>query len=317
MTTHPSKITLFALGGTIASQQGASGRAVTGAMNGAELICSLGLDTDVSLDVVTLATKPSNALTSNDIFNLRDNCVQAVKNGATGIVVSQGTDTLEDSAFLLDLITELPTAALVVTGAQRVPYVRGSDAGPNLRDAITVAASPAARGIGVVVVFDQEIHAANTVRKISSHRLRGFGSIEHGPLGYVDENHVELRTASRFMHSFPDLKPPLPRVDILPATMEASPLLLKAAVDSGAQGLVLDGLGRGQVPPDWMPNIELLRSQGVPIAVVSSTLSGRLGEDYDCTGSLAELISLGIQPCHELTARKARLLLMCQIATNA
>lgn len=316
MRTDRKKITLFALGGTIASLRGESGRAVAGAMTGAELIDSLRLDTDVALKVVTLAKKPSNALCFNDIFNLRDHCEQAVAEGADGIVVSQGTDTLEDSAFLLDLIADFPGAGLVLTGAQRVPYALGSDAGANLRDAITTTAAPAARGAGALVVFDQEIHEARYVRKMSSHRLRGFGSPGHGPLGHVDGAHVDLRTAAATPRRFTGLRPPLPRVDILPAAMEASPLLLRASIESGARGLVLDGLGRGQVLPDWMPEIAALRAEGIPMAVTSSTLSGRLGEDYDYPACLAELTALGVQPCDEISARKARLQLMCQIAAG-
>jgi len=317
MTTTRPRITLFALGGTIASLRGESGRAVAGAMTGAELVTSLALDTRVELEVITLAQKPSNALQLKDIFAVRDRCARAVADGAAGVVISQGTDMLEDSAFLLDLITDLPDAGLVLTGAQRVPYAPGSDAGPNIRDAITTAASPAARGAGALVVFDQEIHEARHVRKVSSHRLRGFGSPGHGPIGHVDGAHVDLRAAAAPVPRFVGLQPPLPRVDILPAAMEASPLLLRAAVESGARGLVLDGLGRGQVPPDWMPEIAALRQAGLPIAVTSSTLSGRLGTDYDYPGCLAELTALGVQPCDELSARKARLLLMCRMAAGA
>lgn len=316
MTDRP-KITLFTLGGTIASLRGESGRAVAGAMTGAELIDSLRLETEIMPEVVTLATKASNSFSVEDIFDLRDHCLQAVADGANGIVISQGTDTLEDSAFLLDLIAELPGAGLVVTGAQRVPYAPGSDAAPNLRDAITTAAAPAARGAGALVVFDQEIHEARYVRKVSSHRLRGFGSPGHGPLGHVDGTHVDLRSAASAPQRFAGLRPPLPRVDILPVALGASPLLLRASVESGARGLVLDGLGRGQVLPDWMPVIAALRDEGIPIAVTSSTLSGRLGEDYDYPGCLAELTALGVQPVDEISARKARLQLMCQMAAGA
>ncbi|PJE30746.1 L-asparaginase [Pseudooceanicola marinus] len=313
--TQP-KITLIALGGTIASIRSDSGRARAGAMTGEALIAALGLDTPVTLEVETLAQKASNALTFEDLFAVRDAAQRAVAEGAAGVVVSQGTDTLEDSAFLLDMICDLPGAGLVLTGAQRVPYALGSDAGPNIRDAITVAAHPAARGAGALLVFDQEVHEALHVRKVSSHRLRGFESPGHGALGLVDGAFVDMRRPARLPDRFPDLTGPLPRVDILPAAMEASPRLLRAAVDSGARGLVLDGLGRGQVPPDWMPEIAVLREAGVPMAVTSSTLSGRLGPDYDYPGCMAEITALGVLPCDELSARKARLWLACRIAAG-
>ncbi|MBT9386002.1 asparaginase [Pseudooceanicola sp. CBS1P-1] len=309
------RIVLFALGGTIASLQGASGRAVAGAMTGMELIERLDLDLPVTLEVETLAQKPSNAITFDDLFLVRDLAAQAVAEGAAGVVISQGTDTLEDSAFLMDLICDLPQAGLVLTGAQRVPYAPGSDAAPNIRDAITTAASRAAQGAGALLVFDQEIHEARHVRKVSSHRLGGFGSPGHGALGTLDGEFVDLRRPAPWdKPRFTTLQPPLPRVDILPAAMQASPKLLRAAVESGAQGLVLDGMGRGQVPPDWLPEIAQLRQDGVPVAITSSTLSGRLAEDYDYPGCLADLKALGVTPMDEITARKARLLMMCDLA---
>lgn len=316
--TEPRKtIHLFALGGTIASMQNAEGRAVAGALTGDELIAGLGLpDQGFRLEVTTLAQKPSNAVTFADLFAVRDAAQRAVADGAAGVVVSQGTDTLEDSTYLLDLICDLPGAGLVLTGAQRVPYAIGSDAGPNIRDAITVAGSEGARGAGALLLFDQEIHEARHVRKVSSHRLRGFGSPGHGPLGLVDGSHVDLRRSGHLPERFPGLGPDLPRVDILPAAMEASALLLRASIDSGAQGLVLDGLGRGQVPPSWMEEIAALRARGVPIAVTSSTLSGRLAPDYAYPGCQAELTALGVISFDELTARKARLWLMCRMAAG-
>jgi L-asparaginase len=108
----------------------------------------------------------------------------------------------------------------------------------------------------------------------------------------------------------------LPRVDIIPVAIGASPALLEAAVASGAQGLIIDGVGRGQVPPDWMEPLGVLRAAGVPVVVVSSTQWGRLAEAYEYRGSLAEQVAIGVLKASHLNARKARLRLMCALSCN-
>jgi len=102
----------------------------------------------------------------------------------------------------------------------------------------------------------------------------------------------------------------------MPVAIGASPALLEAAVTSGAQGLVIDAVGRGHVPPNWMEPLSVLMSAGVPVAVVSSTQWGRLAEVYEYPGSLAEQVSLGVLKASHLNARKARLRLMCALSCN-
>jgi L-asparaginase len=231
------------------------------------------------------------------------------------LVLSQGTDTLEDTAYFLDTSLALEDTALVVTGAQRAPYAPGSDAGPNLRDAIKVASAPQARGAGTLVLFNQEIHGASYVRKLSSYQLNGFGSPGVGPVGFVDGDEVRLtRQLQRLCAIAPGEQ--LPRVDIIPVALGASPALLEAAVASGAQGLIIDAVGRGQVPPDWMEPLGVIRAAGVPVVVVSSTQWGRLAEAYEYQGSLAEQVAIGVLKASHLNARKARLRLMCALSCN-
>jgi L-asparaginase len=309
-------VVLISLGGTIASLPGSSGRAIAGALSGKELMDRLQIESDCPIEVITLYQKPSNAITTDDLLQLRELCLElSQRKDVVGLVVSQGTDTLEDTAYFLDTSLALEDTALVVTGAQRAPYAPGSDAGPNLRDAIKVASAPQARGAGALVLFNQEIHGASYVRKLSSYQLNGFGSPGIGPVGFVDGDEVRLtRQLQRLCAIAPGGQ--LPRVDIIPVALGASPALLEAAVASGAQGLIIDAVGRGQVPPDWMEPLGVIRAAGVPVVVVSSTQWGRLAEAYEYQGSLAEQVAIGVLRASHLNARKARLRLMCALSCN-
>ena len=162
-------------------------------------------------------------------------------------------------------------------------------------------------------MFNEEIHAANSVRKLSSYQLNGFGSPGIGPMGFVDGD--EVRLCKQLQR--PNVIAPgeqLPRVDILPVAIDASPALLQAAVASGAKGLVIDAIGRGHIPPSWIEPLGTLMSAGVPVVVASSTLSGRVEEVYEYSGSLTEQVSMGVLKASHLNARKARLRLMCALS---
>lgn len=307
-------LVLISLGGTIASLPGSSGRAIAGALSGKELLDKLQIKSDSPVEVITLCQKPSNAITIDDLLQLRRLCLElSQREDVAGLVVSQGTDTLEDTAYFLATSLALEDTALVVTGAQRVPYAPGSDAGPNLRDALTVAKAPQARGAGALVVFNEEIHGASSVRKLSSYQLNGFGSPGIGPVGFVDGDEVMLGKRLRRLSAVTPGEQ-LPRVDILPVALGASPALLEAAVSSGAKGLVIDAVGRGHIPPDWIGPLRAVLNAGVPVVVTSSTQWGRLAEVYEYPGSLAEQVSLGALKASHLSARKARLRLMCALS---
>lgn len=309
-------VVLISLGGTIASIPDSSGRAVAGALSGQELMERLNITSNSTLEVVTLYQKASNSISTDDLLQLRALSLElSQREDVAGMVVSQGTDTLEDTAYFLDTSLTLPDTAVVVTGAQRVPYASGSDAGPNLRDAITVASTPQARGAGTLVVFNEEIHAASLVRKVSSYQLNGFGSPGIGPMGFVDGDDVSLfKQPQRLNAITPDTQ--LPRVDIMPVALGASPALLEAAVASGARGLIIDAIGRGHVPPDWVEPLGAVMKSGVPVVIASSTLLGNLAEAYEYRGCLAEMVSLGALKAGHLNARKARLRLMCALSSD-
>src|SRR5699024_4966662 len=147
---------------------------------------SLSADADIEVEVRSLLQKPSNAITLYDLMRLRQECLAlAESSDVAGIVITHGTDTLEETAYFLDIM--LPASPTVVlTGSQRAPYEPGTDAFRNIADAIIVAANDRACGLGTLVVFNQSIFSARHVRKVSSFQVNGFAAPETGPIGYID-----------------------------------------------------------------------------------------------------------------------------------
>lgn len=304
-------IHLLTTGGTIASAPSVDGRNVSGTLTGDDLAATLASELPSPLQPVTesLLQRPSNAIDTGNLQTIESRCRALLARGdIDGLVLTHGTDTLEDTAFYLHLTLGDCAKPIVLTGSQRALHETGSDAARNLADAIRVAAEPASRGQGVLVVFDQEVHSAALARKDSSYRLRAFNSPGFGPLGQVDHGVVHYSFYTAPTRGLPS-GPSLPRVDMLHAGAGSTSLILAAQRD-GADGLVIGGLGRGHVPPDWMHEIEQVRAAGLPVAITSSTASGPVRAVYEFPGSLAALLAAGVMPAGALSTRQARILLM-------
>jgi hypothetical protein len=180
-------VLVVTLGGTIAMTPGASG-GVTPALDADDLLASVPGLADVRATVTTLdfTRIPGASLTVDHIARLAGELNRRAAEGLDGIVVSQGTDTIEETAYLLDLLYDQP-APLIVTGAMRPPQQAGADGPANLLAAVQTAAGPGARGMGVFVVFNDEIHSARHVRKTHTSSTATFVSPDTGPLGRVVE----------------------------------------------------------------------------------------------------------------------------------
>ena len=222
-----------------------------------------------------------------------------------GVVVTHGADGIADTAFFLNLV--LPTQKPVVLVAAQRPWSAVSGDGPlNLYDAVRVAADPAAAGKGVLVVANQEVHAARDARRTSAYRMDGFGSVDLGPIGVADPDVVRFFTEPTRRHTHRSefelaaLPESLPAVEIVPAVPDAPGRLIDAAVAAGVKGLVVDGapaLSGGQLEA-----LRRARDQGIVVVAISATRGGRVPE----TAALRES---GIIPGDNLTPGKARTLL--------
>ena len=221
-----------------------------------------------------------------------------------GIVVLHGTATLEETAFFLDLTLDTG-CPVVVTGAQRPLGTAGSDAVPNAAAAIRTAMAPESRGRGVLVVFNDEIHAARDVSKRSTYRLHAFTSGTYGALGVVDNDGVIYRRqperpALRFSQ-FDESE--LPRVDVLYAVAGGDGMLARACIAAGAGGLVSAGFAPGMTTPDEHAALAEAAARGIAVVQCSRAGSGRVVRR-------ARLRREGWIGGGDLPPHKARILLM-------
>ncbi|ART83733.1 hypothetical protein CBP31_14720 [Oceanisphaera profunda] len=310
-----NNIKLLSTGGTIASTQSEDNRSKSGELTGQDLVGKLCLPSTINVHTESVFQKPSNALTFNDILSLREKILAIDKEKKhTGIVITHGTDTLEDTAFFLQASLPPLDTVVVITGSQRAPQLEGTDAYKNLMAAIIAASSEKLKKLGVLVVFNDSIYSANHIRKVNSFQVNGFDSPGFGHLGYVSESNVHLLQRPELPQPFTPVTA-LPRVDIIVGCLEASPQQLISSAESGARGIILEGIGKGHVPPSWIPVVEKLVKEGVKFAVVTGSLMGSLEPTYDFNGCLKDLLDLGVIPVSDMSARKARIRLMLALAS--
>ncbi|MGZ0152581.1 asparaginase [Kribbella sp. WER1] len=303
-------VALFTVGGTIsmAGSRRLTGQDLTAAIPG---LSGLGHEVEIQ-DVEKI---PSANLTATKLLEVVESASQAVTAGAAGAVVTQGTDTLEESSFLADLVWPHPQP-LVFTGAMRNPTLAGPDGPANLLAALRVAGSPMARDLGVLVVFNDELHAARWVRKTHSTSTATFQSPNTGPLGHVVEDQVRVLTRPERLDSLPgkaDLDST--RVALYTLTMDDDGLLLQGLADTH-QGLVVAGYGVGHAPAVLAPVLGDLAAR-IPVVLTSRTGAGSVVRNtYHSPGSETDLLQRGLVDGGFLDPYKARVLLRLLLATG-
>ena len=312
------RIDLFALGGTIASvsKPGAAGADI--GLTGEDLVGALpALGAIASVDVHSLKQVPSGDLTMADVLALADEIDKSIAEGARGVVVTQGTDTLEEVAFALDLLID-SEVLIVVTGAMRNASLPGADGPANVTAAVAVAASEAARGLGAVVVLNDEIHAARFVRKRHTASTATFGSALAGPLGEVVENRVRIfvRPPGRLTIKLP-LPRPLVKVALLPVTLGDEGDLISTAALSSYQGAVVAAFGGGHVPRRLVTRLRTLNDL-MPVVIASRTFGGEmLRSTYAYPGGEMDLLAQGLIFAGAYDALHARVLLQLLLMAGA
>jgi len=316
MTSLP-RVAVFTLGGTIASSAG-SGEAATVRITGPELLGSVPQASGIaSIEVHSVKMVPSGDLRLPDVFQLRSLIETAVRSGTDGVVVTQGTDTLEETSYALELITELDVP-IAFTGAMRNSSIPGSDGPANLLAAIRVAASPEARGLGTVVVFNDEIHASRHVRKSHTSSPATFVSPAIGPLGYVSEDRVRiLMRPNGRLHIRVPARVPQARIAHAAVFFDDDGALIEAVPSLGYHGLVVAAFGGGHVPA-WIVPILTKVADDIPVVFTSRTNAGEgLRKTYAYPGSETDLIAHGLIPAVSIGTSHAtvllRLLLMAGI----
>ncbi len=305
----PRRVVVIGLGGTISMLDSAHRGAVP-ALSADQVVAAVpGLaDSRLSVEAVDLRRLPGASVGFNDLAAVRREIDARLAARADGIVVTQGTDSIEETSYLLDLVYG-GEAPVVVTGAMRNPSLAGADGPANLLAAVQVAAVAEARGQGVLVVFADEIHAARRVHKTHTSSIGAFRSPNGGPLGYVVEGRPRL--LSRLPHRTVVPVPadaPHPRVGLVTVVLGDDGAVLDALAGR-CDGLVVAGFGAGHVPESMVAALANVASR-IPVVLASRTGGGSvLSAMYAFPGSERDLLSRGLVSAGFLDPLKARLLL--------
>ncbi|WP_188206035.1 asparaginase [Alkalibacillus aidingensis] len=311
-----SKVVLITTGGTIASKpKEPSGKLSSGEMTGEELAANCDLPKDIEVVIDSAFQKPSIHLDSQDWIKLKNKIEHHFKDeSVSGVVVTHGTDTIEETAYFLDLTVQ-DDRPVVITGSQRSITDLGSDVYINLRHAIYSACSPDLIGAGAVVVFNERIFAAKYVKKEHASNIQGFNSFGFGYLGIIDNDLVEIyqKPLKREVYT---INHQLPRVDIIKCYTDGDGVLLQGLVQAGAKGIILEGVGRGQVPPKMMPAIRECLNQNIVVVITTASEEGAVYPTYDYEGSAYQLIQEGVVLGSDYDSKKARVKLAVQLAAG-
>lgn len=309
------RIVLITTGGTIAERAGPGMRAH---LSGSELLSSLADVDGVEIEAVDLFDLPSTHLGFSEMRVIAQAARSALDDGADAVVVTHGTDTLEETAYFVDLVCE-PGPPIMFTAAMLPPGVVGFDGDANLRDAMTVARDPQSRGLGVLAVMAGEVHPARDVVKHHSMSAGAFKSPEFGPLGTVDEDRFYLARRPVVTDIFP-FPTGEPLVEGIKCYAGMSDLLIRAAIDHECAGLVIETLGSGQVPPGLMPSLRDAVHGGVAVVASARSPMGRLLRSHHGTpvcfdGDERDLREAGVVFC-DLPGTKARIKLQLALSAN-
>ncbi|ANJ54361.1 asparaginase [Pseudomonas silesiensis] len=303
------KLAIAALGGTVSMQASHVGAGVVPAVSGEALLTTVPeLKNLARITVETLGLHPSASLSFEFLLSVLHWANAQVEKGATGVVITQGTDTLEETAAFFDYLWH-HDAPLILTGAMRAASQVGADGPANLLDACRVALASNSRCRGAQVVMGGQVHHANSVRKTDSLALQAFSSPVVGPTGMLLEDSV------RYFHEPSQRKLlPLPQrttqaIALLESTLSAETLLLDNILDLGYDGLVIAGFGAGHVSEQWADAVEKI-ARKIPVLIATRTGSGATAQaSYGFTGSEMDLIGRGALMTGFLCPRKARILL--------
>jgi len=302
------RIHLFALGGTIASVPLPAG-GVAPSLTAEEIVRAAGVDETIEVSASNFRQMPSGDLTTDDMLMLAEAIEEKERSGIDGVVVTQGTDTIEETSFALDLLvrSDIP---VVVTGAMRHPKLSGSDGPANVAAAVAVAASSMARGLGTLVVLNDEIHAARFVQKRHTQSPSAFGS-PIGPIGWVAERKPYILVG---LKRAPELPRPIATnpsnfAALYKVVIGDDGRALEKLPSLGYKGLILEALGGGHVPARMVPILAEL-ARRMPVVLSSRTRNGRiLRETYGFSGSEMDLFAHGVIDGGWLDGAKLRMLL--------
>lgn len=301
-------------GGTISMSQDQSNKVVTNDTNPISMHQNV-INQYAQIDELNPFNVPSPHMTIQHVKQLKDIILEAVTNKYyDGFVITHGTDTLEETAFLLDLILGIEQP-VVITGAMRSSNEIGSDGLYNYISAIRVASDEKARHKGVMVVFNDEIHTARNVTKTHTSNTNTFQSPNHGPLGVLTKDRVQFHHMPYRQQALENVNDKL-NVPLVKAYMGMPGDIFSFYSREGIDGMVIEALGQGNIPPSALEGIQQLVSLNIPIVLVSRSFNGIVSPTYAYDGGGYQLAQQGFIFSNGLNGPKARLKLLVALSNN-
>ena len=310
------KLLVVSTGGTITMTSGQGSKGIAPTLTAADLLNAVPQMAEIAdIEAVTFSSIPGASLSMKQIAELAGLIQKRFDDGVAGAIVIQGTDTIEETAMLLDLLVA-DDKPVIVTGAMRGAQAAGADGPANLLASVVVASSPQACGRGTMVVLNDEVHSAVFVRKGHTGLTSSFVSPISGPIGIVCEQRVIFTSLPTGFNVALPVPVSLPDVAIVKACLGDDGRMLSAVAGMGYAGVIIEAMGAGHVPQSWAPHLSELASK-LPVVLAVRTWTGPVFTNtYGFPGSEMDLIARGLIPAGLLDALKARLLLATLLGNN-
>lgn len=303
------KLLILHTGGTISMKEGENGKVSPSARN--PLLDALErLNHPAELHQESVFNVPSPHITLDHWLVLKDRIEQAVnEEHFDGIVITHGTDTLEETAYFLDLALNI-NVPIAITGAMRSSNELGSDGLINLQSAILVALSEDSKGKGVLVVMNDEVHHAKFVTKTHTTNVATFQTPTFGPCGLITKNNVIYFQKLTAYECFPVREITKNNIQLVKAYAGMDSFLLEQLAHHGCDGVVIEALGAGNLPPTSLKGVHALLEANIPVVLVSRAFHGVTQDVYDYLGGGKELKQQGVIFTTGLSGQKARIKLL-------
>ena len=307
------KIAIIFNGGTISMKIDEKIKAAVPSLSAEEIMSMIpGVEEYAEIEAYTFSSRPSPYMTLETMLKLSKFTTELVeREDIDGVVITHGTDTLEETAYLLDL-TVKTKKPVVVTGAMRSGSELGYDGPFNLATSICTAISDEAVGRGVLVCFNGELNSASEVTKANSMALNAFRTPNFGPIGIVDNDNVIFYRDANYSEKY-DVSEIKKQVALIKCVVDMDSSYIDYLIEKGCGGIVIEALGRGNVPPKMVDGIKKAIELEIPVVVVSRCFEGRVFESYGYEGGGKQLKDLGVIFGDTLPGQKARIKLILAI----
>lgn len=307
------KIAIVFNGGTISMKVDPSLNAAIPGMTSEEIISKVtNIEKFADLEIIKFSNMPGPHMSLKSMFELSQQVKDlTLREDIDGVIITHGTDTLEETAYFLDLTlsTEKP---IVVVGAMRNGSELGYDGPSNIAAAICTAISKESANRGVLVVLNNEVNAAREVTKTNTLALNTFKSPEFGPLGIVDNDEV-IYYRALLEHRVIPIEHADAKVGLIKACVDMDSDLINYMISNNYDGIVIEGMGRGNLPPKMVPGIKSAISKNIPVVLVSRCHTGRVLDTYGYEGAGRTLTDAGVILGFNLPGQKARVKLIVSL----